>query len=149
MKQLSLILSIFTLLFFTACDNPSLGGKEVKKEYFTGGQIHSEFIMDDDTGKNGFLKTYGYNGNITSTVTMRNGVKDGTQTWFDEKGRPIRKVPYINGLIHGTLLELYENGDTMVTIPFENNIKQGVAYAYNKDGTVHKQVVYKNGRVRN
>ena len=149
MKQLSLVLSIFIFLSLTGCDSPSLMGKEVKKEYFTGGKIRSEFIMDDDSGKNGLLKTYGYNGNVTSTVTMRNGVKDGFQTWFDEKGRAIRKVPYINGRIHGTQTELYENGDTMVTIPFENGIRQGVATAYNKDGSIHKQVVYKNGKISN
>ncbi len=149
MKQLSLVLSIFIFLSLTGCESPSLMGKEVKKEYFTGGKIRSEFIMDDDSGKNGLLKTYGYNGNVTSTVTMRNGVKDGFQTWFDEKGRPIRKVPYINGRIHGTQTELYENGDTMVTIPFQNGLRQGVAIAYNKDGTVHKQVLYKNGKISN
>jgi len=149
MKQLSLLLSFFLFLSLTGCDSPSLMGKEVKKEYFTGGQIRSEFIMDDDTGKNGLLKTYGYDGKITSTVNMRNGVKDGMQTWFDARGRPIREAPYINGRIHGTLKELYENGDTMVTIPFENGLKQGVAHAYNKDGSVHKQVVYKNGRIVN
>ena len=149
MKKLSLFLSILILLSLTGCDSPSLYGKKVKKEYFTGGQIRSEFIMDDDTEKNGLLKTYGYNGNITSTVTMRNGVKDGVQTWFDAKGRPIRKVPYINGRVHGVMTELYENGDTMVNIPFENGIKQGVAQSFNKDGSVHKQVIYKNGKIIN
>ena len=149
MKQLPLLLSIFLFLSLTGCDGPSFMGKKVKKEYFTGGQIRTEFIMDDDTEKNGLLKTYGYDGKVTSTVTMRNGVKDGIQIWFDEQGRPIRRAPYINGRIHGTLVELYENGDTMVSIPFDNGMKQGVATAYNKDGSIHKQVVYKNGRVTN
>jgi len=149
MKQLTLLLSLFLFLSFSGCSTPSFSGKEVKKEYFTGGKIRSEFIMDDDTGRNGLLKNYGYNGNVTSTVTMRNGVKDGLQTWFDEKGRPIREVPYVNGRIHGVLTELYANGDTMVTLPFENGVKQGTAVAYKKDGSVHKRVVYEDGRIVN
>ncbi len=149
MKKLSLILATFLLLFFTACSSPSFGGKEVKKEYFTNGQIRTEFIMDDKTGKNGLLKKYGYNGELTSTVHILNGVKNGTETWYDVKQREIRKVPYVNGTIHGTMTELYENGDTMVTIPFKYGKKDGVAYAYNRDGSVFKKVTYRNGKITN
>ena len=77
MKQLSLFLSIFVLLFLSACEGPGLSGKTVKKEYFTGGQIRSEFIMDDKTGQNGLLKEYGYDGHVISSVNIRNGVPNG------------------------------------------------------------------------
>ena len=48
--------------------------------------------MDDDTEQNGLLKRYGYNGNVTSTVTIHNGVKDGVETGFDDHGRVIWKL---------------------------------------------------------
>jgi len=149
MKKLSLSLATLLLLFLTACSSPSFGGKEVKKEYFTNGQIRTEFIMDDKTGKNGLLKKYGYNGELTSTVQIQNGVKNGTETWYDGKAREIRKVPYVNGTIHGIMTELYENGETMVTIPFKYGKKDGLAYAYNRDGSVFKKVMYKNGKIIN
>jgi len=149
MKKLSLLLSTLILISFTACSSPSFGGKEVKKEYFTNGQIRTEYIMDDDTEKNGLLKIYGYSGELTSTVRIQNGVKSGTETWYDDKKREIRRVPYVNGTIHGTMTELYENGETMVTIPFKYGTKDGVAYAYNKDGSVFKKVTYKNGKITN
>lgn len=149
MKKLSLLLSIFLLLSLTGCDTPSLSGKKVKKEYFTGGQIRSEFVMDDDTEQNGLLKKYGYNGNITSTVTIHNGVKDGIEIWYDSKHRPVRRVPYANGRIDGTFTDLYPNGDTLATIEFANGIKNGMATSFKKDGSVYRQVMYKNGKIGN
>ena len=49
MKKLSLLLSALILLSFTACSSPGFSEKKVKKEYFTNGDIRTEFIMDDDT----------------------------------------------------------------------------------------------------
>lgn len=149
MKKLSLLLATLMLLSFTACSSPSFGGKKVKKEYFTNGQIRTEFIMDDDTEKNGLLKIYGYEGELTSTVPIKNSVKDGIETWYDSHKREIRRVPYVSGRIHGTMVELYPNGETMVTIPFQYGTKQGIAYAYNKDGSVYKKVTYRNGKMTN
>jgi len=149
MKKLSLLLSTFLLLSFVGCSTPSLSGKKVKKEYFTGGQIRTEFIMDGDTEQNGLLKKYGYNGNVTSTVTIKNGVKNGTETWYDQKHRPVRRVPYINGRIHGTFTDLYANGEILATIEFENGIRNGIAKSFSKDGSVYRQVMYKNGKIVN
>jgi len=149
MKKLFFLLSLFTLLFLTGCDSPSLMGKEVKKTYFTGGKVSSEFIMDDATGQNGTLKKYGYNGNVTSIVTIHNGVKDGVETGFDEKGRVIWKYTYVNGRQNGEQYAYYPNGDVMVSYNFLNGVKHGIARAYNVDGSVNKQVTYKNGKIVN
>jgi len=35
MKKLSLSLTIFSLIFFTGCEGPSLSGGKVQKEYYT------------------------------------------------------------------------------------------------------------------
>ncbi len=149
MKKLSLFLSIFLLLSFTGCSSPSFSSKKVKKEYFTGGQIRSEFIMDDDTGQNGLLKQYGYNGNVTSTVTKRNGVKDGIETGFDEQGRVIWKLNYVNGKQEGQQYAYYPNGDVMVSYTYVSGLKHGPAMSYNKDGSISKTVQYKNDKLSN
>jgi len=149
MKKLSLLLSIFILLSLTACDSPSLSGKEVKKEYFTGGELRSEFIMDDDTGHNGLLKQYGYNGNLTSTAQMRNGVRDGMETGYDKKGRVLWKYNFINGKQHGTQHLYYPNGDVMVSYTYKNGLKDGPAKKYNIDGSVNQQVMYVRGKLTN
>jgi len=149
MKKLSFLLSIFILLSFTGCDSPSLSGKKVKKEYFTGGQIRTEFIMDDDTERNGLLKRYGYNGHVTSTVPIRNGVKHGIETGFDDKKRIIWKLSFVNGKQQGTQYAYYPNGDVMVSYTYANGRKHGLAQTYNKDGSVNKRVMYRHGKMSN
>jgi len=149
MKKLSLLLLALLLLSFTGCSTPSLMGKKVKKEYFTGGQIRTEFIMDDDTEQNGLLKQYGYNGNVTSTVNIRNGVKDGVETGFDEKGRVIWKLTYVNGKQEGQQYAYYPNGDIMLSFTYVSGQKHGPAMTYNKDGSINKKVMYQHGKIVN
>ena len=149
MKQLSLWLSLFVLLSLTACDGPSLSGKTVKKEYFTGGGLRSEYIMDDKSGQNGLLKKYGYDGHLTSSVRMRNGVKSGVETGYDEMGRILWKLNYINGRQEGIQSAYYPNGDLMVTYTYKNGVKHGPARTYRRDGKVDKKVMYRNDKLSN
>ncbi len=148
MKALSLFLLLFSLIFFTACEGPSMGGK-VEKTYFTGGKVKSEFIMTDSTGQNGQLKKYGYEGHVTSTVNIQNGVKNGMEIMYDSRGRTISKIPYINGRKHGIKKDFYPNGDIMGTIPYKHGMKEGTAFAYNKDGTLYRKVVFRKDRLSN
>lgn len=149
MKHISLLLSIFILLSFTACDGPGLSGKTVKKEYFTGGQLRSEFIMDDKTGQNGVLKKYGYEGHMTSSAQIRNGVHHGLETGYDSKGRILWRQYYVNGRQEGVQKAYYPNGDLMVTYTYKNGLKDGVAQTYRRDGSVDKKVIYRNDRIVN
>ncbi len=146
-KKLSLILSTFTVLLFTGCDSPSPFGGKVEKEYFTGGQVSSTYTWDDKSGKNGTLRKYGYGGHLTSSVHIRNGVKDGIESWYDPQRRVIQQVPYVNGRIHGIHTALYPNGDKMITYTYKYGMKNGYAYAYNTDGTVSKKAKYKNNKL--
>jgi len=139
---------IFISLVFTACEGPKISSdKEVSKTYFTGGQIQSEFIMDDKTGQNGLLKKYGYNGKLMSKATIRNGVIDGEEIGYDEKGRMLWKYNYINGNKDGIQEAYYPNGTVMLSYTYVNGIKNGPAASYRKDGTLVKKVQYKNGRI--
>lgn len=149
MKKLSLLLSVLVFLFLNGCDQPTLSGKTVKKEYFTGGKIRSEFIMDDSSGQNGTLKKYGYDGHLTSIVQIRNGVPHGTETGYDPKGRVLWKNHYVNGKKDGMQESYYPNGDVMISYTYKNGIKEGPAEAYNKDGSIHRRVIYKNDRIVN
>jgi antitoxin component YwqK of YwqJK toxin-antitoxin module len=150
MKKFTLLLAMLILFFINGCDSsPTLSGKKVKKEYFTGGQVRTEFIMDDETEQNGLLKKYGYNGNVTSTVTIRNGVKHGTETGFDARGRVLWKQNFVNGKQDGQQYAYYPNGDVMVSYTYVNGVKEGPAQTYNKDGSVYKRVLYKHDKIIN
>ena len=148
-KKMTLFLSLFLLLFLTACDSPSLTGKKVEKEYFTGGQLRSEFIWSDSTGRNGTRKEYGYEGHQVSTVPIVNGVKHGVETLFDSQGRVIRQIPYNSGRIHGILKDFYPNGHVMATIPYVYGVKEGKAATYKQDGSIDRSVTFKNNRIIN
>jgi len=145
-KKLFLLLSTFTILFFTGCESPSLFGGKVEKEYFTGGQISSTYTWSDKSGKNGILRKYGYEGHMTSSVHIRNGVKDGIETLYDKHARVIQQIPYVNGRIHGTVKAFYPNGSRMITYSYRYGMKDGYAFAFNPDGTVNKKAKYKNNR---
>jgi len=148
-KKLAFLLSLFVMLFFTACDSPSLTGKKVEKEYFTGGKLRSEYIWSDSTGRNGTRKEYGYEGHQISTVPIKNGVKHGIETLFDEKGRVIRQVPYSEGRIHGIMKDFYPNGHVMATIPYVYGVREGRAATYQQDGSIGRSVIFKNNRMIN
>jgi len=150
MKKLSFFLSFFVLFFLSACSSPKISNpfkNSVKKEYFTGGKVRSKFVMSDESGQNGLLHKYGYNGKLNSTVTIQHGVKHGTETLFDGHGRIIKKTPYVNGKKEGVLTAYYTNGDIMAQITYLNNIKHGKAVKYNKNGTINQQVTFHNGRL--
>ena len=147
-KKLTLILSLFALLLLSACSTPSFG-KKVEKEYYTGGQLRSEFIWSDSTGKNGIKRTYGYEGHQTSSVNITNGVRNGIMTYYDKQGRVIRQTPYVNGKIHGEEKAFYPNGDRMITFNYLNGVKEGYAYSYYPNGKVCRKAKYKNNRIIN
>lgn len=148
------------IILLTGCDKgggptpsnapaPSFAGQKVKKTYYTGGMLRSEFIMSDKTEENGTLKRYGFEGHLTSIVVIKNGVKDGIEKLFDPKGRVIRTVPYVNGRINGIVAKYYPNGDPMVTITYKAGYRNGPATKYRKDGSVYQKVMFKNDKVVN
>ena len=149
MKIMTLLLTALVFFSLNSCESPSLMGKKVKKEYFTGGKVRSEFIMDDDTEQNGLLKMYGYGGHLTSTVHIRNGVKNGLETGFDKKKRVLWKQTYINGKLHGLQQALYPNGEVMISYTYNNGFKHGPAYTYKRNGKIDKRAIYRNGRLIN
>jgi antitoxin component YwqK of YwqJK toxin-antitoxin module len=153
MKTLTFSLALLVSLFFIAgCSASSLSspfGSKVKKEYFTGGKLRSEFIMENGSTQNGTLKKYGYSGHITSVSHIKNGVNDGIETWYDPQGRILMKIPYVNGKKHGTQEAYYPNGDVMITTTYQNGMKEGKAVTYNKDGSIHKQAIFQHGKMIN
>ena len=147
-------LYIILILWITGCNqtpNTPIHNTQynVQKEYFTNGQVMSEFIMTDSSGQNGILKKYGYDGKLTSKVTIHNGVRDGVEILYDNKGRVIRKTPYIKGKKHGKVQIFYPNGDVLASIPYINGVREGYAYKYRPDGSVFQKVLFRRGRVAN
>ena len=135
------------LFSLNSCQSPSLFGKKVKKEYFQGGQIRSEFIMADKSEKNGILKQYGYEGELKSITQIINGVPNGEEIGYDKHKRVLWRYNYINGKKDGIQTAYYSNGDKMITYTYVNGILHGKARSYRIDGEVNKEVTYENGKL--
>jgi len=142
------IFSLLFILLFTACEGPGFGSN-VHKEYFSNGQLMSEFIMSDKTKMNGLLKKYGTDGKLTSTVTIKNGVKSGVETLYDPEGRVLMRTPYVNGEKHGNQTIYYPNQDILATIPWRYDRKNGMAVKYYPDGSVQQKARFKNDKIVN
>ena len=149
MKKLSLFLILISLFFLTGCEGPSPFGSNVKKEYFTNGKLRSEFIMSDNTKVNGLLKRYGPDEELTSTVTIRNGVKHGVEKLYDKEGHVLKTTIYVNGRKHGEEKGYYPNGDVWFSMPYKNGILDGHAYMYRQDGKVVRHAIYRDGKIIN
>jgi antitoxin component YwqK of YwqJK toxin-antitoxin module len=154
MKKFSFLLSFLLLFLFNGCNSTtseSLSPKkhvvDVKKEYYTGGMLRSEFLMYDKSGMNGLRKLYGYKGTLTSKVEIQNGVKHGKETIYDDEGRVRLVKPYIKGRIDGVATVYYENALPMMTITYVKGVKHGPAIKYNRDGSVFEKKVFTHGRM--
>jgi antitoxin component YwqK of YwqJK toxin-antitoxin module len=148
-KKISLSILSILIMLLSGCSAPSLGAKKVETKYYTGGQVRSTFTWTDKTGKNGIQRTFGYEGETTSSVKIANGVKNGMMTFYDAKGLVIKQTPYVNGFIDGVEKEFYPNGDKMVTYTYKGNKKNGPAFSYYASGKVHSQAIYENGKLIN
>ena len=139
------IVALVSLLLTVGCQTPDLGGKKVKREYFTGGGLRSEFIMDDDSGLNGLLKKYGPEGELTSTVPIKNGLKNGVETLYDKDGKIVLTTPYVNGRKEGIQKGYFPDGSIWFTLPYKNNKRNGHAVMYDKSGHIVNEATYRNG----
>ncbi len=142
-KTTTILLSILLLFALTGCDTPSFG-KKVEKEFYTGGKLRSTFTWSDSKGKSGIKRTFGYEGHMTSSVHIKNGVKNGIMSYFDKEGRVIKQTPYVNGMIQGVEKAFYPNGDKMISYTYREGMKNGYAYTYYPDGHVCRKAKYKN-----
>ena len=153
MKKFSFLLLFLLVFLFNGCNSATSGGPtpkkrvvEVKKEYYTGGMLRSEFLLYDKSGMNGLRKQYGYEGALISHVEIQNGVKHGKETLYDEKGRVRLVKPYVNGRLDGVATAYYENGSPLMTITYLRGVKHGPAIKYNQDGSLFEKKIFKHGK---
>jgi len=140
-------ISLVVMLIVSGCTTPSfIDGKRVKREYFPKGQLKSEFIMSDFSGKSGILKEYGLDGELLASTTIRNGVKDGVKKVYYKDGSVAVETTYKEGKKDGPQRAYYQNGKRWYVLPFKNGIMDGHAVMYDQNGRIIKEAYYKNGQ---
>lgn len=153
MKTLTLSLLSFLFLACSSANIPNpmsnVFKDDVKREYYTGGKVRSEYIKSNKEGTSGVIKQYGYDGKILSTTTIENGTKHGDESYYSPDGRILKKIPYSNGRKEGVVEMYYPSGSLMVQISYIKNIKHGTAIKYNQDGSINDKAVFQNGKLMN
>ena len=134
------------LIFVIGCQGPSLLQGNVKREYFPKGQLKSEFVMSDSTGKNGTLKEYGLDGELASVTPIRNGLKNGVQKIYDKQGRVVLETTYVDGQKNGPQKAYFANGKLWYVMHYKNNVLNGRAVMYDAKGNLIKEAYYVNGK---
>ncbi len=164
MKKLVILLCASLLLI--SCSKTEKTGKgsdtdeTVVREYYQTGELKAEIAVLDSL-RHGITKNYDRNGNLLSTVTYENnvrngkvtnyyvptdnvystfeyvdGVKQGDEIWFYESGKEYRVTPYADGKINGIQKYYYESGQLMAEVPYKNGFPGKGLKEYEEDGTL-------------
>jgi antitoxin component YwqK of YwqJK toxin-antitoxin module len=130
------IIIILTLVLFGCAD--------IRKEYYSNGQIKSEIEYKDDIS-NGSYIFYGKNGNVEQKGRYLNGEKEGLCIWYYKNGNIDTKANYENGIENGIITHFFETGELQDSGIFINGIQEGIIYTYFKNGKIDREQEYKNG----
>lgn len=91
-----------------------------------------------DGVRNGIWRKY-ENGKIISMVEYKNGIIDGTSTVFNNKGRLVKKMKFVNGKLNG-YSEFYKRGKLIAIYYYENNkLKNYIFYCNSKYSPAKKK----------
>lgn len=161
-----LIILLCTSLFLVSCSKTEKTAKssdadgKFVREYYGNGELKAEIAVKDSF-RHGITKNYDREGNLLSTVTYENnvkngmvtnyyvpsgnvnstfeyvdGIKQGDETWFYESGKEYRVTPYVDGEISGIQKYYYESGQLMAEVPYKNGFPGKGLKEYEENGTL-------------
>jgi uncharacterized protein len=75
-------------------------------------------------------------------------IKDGLwHTYFDGQMDALSLItPYVDGKIHGNMIQYYSSGKVKSKTKFSKGIKHGKMKVYDKNGEVIKTIKFKNNQ---
>jgi antitoxin component YwqK of YwqJK toxin-antitoxin module len=98
-------------------------GTLAAKRSFKNGLRHGEWIAYDDTGKqplreehyvdnkmDGVWKVWYPSGKLKQQAGFKLGVQHGTTNQWNEDGEKVIELPYVDGKLHGTALQVLQDG---------------------------------------
>jgi len=141
-KTLKYLLFSFVFLFFYSCIGD--GHKKIVVRD-PNGYFREEFIVINDSIKDGtYLKFYG-NGKLWDSCFYKNDTLQGVRKLFTDDGNLEIKENYKDGILHGEYYVYYPNGNIKLLQYFNNNVMEDTSYAYFENGKLKEKVTFKNG----
>jgi len=117
-------------------------GKQVK--YHSNGKIKEsrEYSNGDLHGE---LKSYNYEGALTSSGLYKFDAKDGIHIWFDDEGKQECSETYSDGVLNGKVNWYYPNGKSYIEKYYVNDEQDSTSTTYGEDGSIAVRFFYKKG----
>ncbi len=183
--QLSFALAIICAMFITACggggssqpisadmtgytvsDLEGTNASGAQKFNAAGVVIENGYIIAGN--KSGQWSTYGDDGRISSVANYIDGMKNGEELNFNNRGmlegktsyknnklhglsgtykngRPVQEISYKDGQFDGSTKKYFNNGKIQQEINFKNGKQDGVFKYFDEEGNVTLEYMYKNG----
>jgi antitoxin component YwqK of YwqJK toxin-antitoxin module len=110
--------------------------------YHPSGQVQSESSFDKYV-LHGKQTTFSQTGNPLVEMYWDHGLIDGTKVVL-RHGKPILKVPYVNGERHGIEREWDDDGNVIAEIRWENDVRHGSSRFFDNEDTIIEW--YYNGK---
>lgn len=115
------------------------------KTYYETGIIKTEgnrknFQLDS------LWKFYDVKGNITLSISYKNGIKNGPRTTYLKEKTIVEN--FKNNHKDGISKEYYANGKLWKTTPYKNGIEDGISITYSEDGRIIALARFKKGYLK-
>jgi len=120
-------------------------GAEVRREYYSGGELFSETCYLEGR-RHGPSLFYAITGVALSLAFFKEGKEEGETRRFYASGALQALLHYKAGLFEGEQLYYYERGVVKSRIPFQNGRLHGVVRLYYPDGGLKRELHFSEGR---
>ena len=142
LKNLKYIFPVGLLIFVYSCIND--GHKKIIVED-PNGYFREEFIVINDSIKDGVYLKYFGNGVLWDSCVYKNDTLQGVRKLFTDKGKLEIKENYKDGVLQGEYVVYFPNGKIKLLQYYKNNVMQDTSYAYYDNGTLKEKVTFKDG----
>jgi len=93
------------------------------------------------------ITTLRKDGTLKSTITKKNGYRNGPSFLYYENGNIQFEINYTDGYKDSIVKYNYENGKIYRTTLYNNGIKHGIQTYYHTNGSIKAEVPYENNEV--
>ena len=132
------------LLLFIICLTACKPGHEVREETDEIG-FRKKFQVDPETGlKNGYLREYDPQGNLTVEENYREGALNGQRRVFAENGQVIAEENYVMGEYEGLHRSFDEAGNLSMEGYYSEGAMNGKWLTYFPSGSIKAELTFLN-----
>ncbi len=123
---------------------------EAKRDFAVFSELRCEanICYDKESGLpfSGELRKFYHNGVVSTSLSYKNGVRDGASHYYYISGNERKQEIYNNGVINGRLTEYYDGGNMKFEAQLDNGKLSGIYRKYYEDGQIKIDEEYLNGK---